>query len=196
MAGTIDVEGRLNDLYELQKKHAKLSRKLRKLEGTISKDRNLQLESVKNYGELLDVALWEIEEYGLDTFASFPVFTGTDHPRENLEKGAGFIRKVSEKHKVWSQIPYLDMNLETKDEIVYDPKEKFEIFFKPLIASGLLKNMVMKNGWEAARGCRTELEYAKENNLNILYEVRDVYGNLRIQKDLKPYSHLDGLKNN
>ena len=187
--GTVAPELRLEHLYELQNKYSKAARKLRNAEKIIHKERFIQIESVENYEDLLAVALWEIEEYGFDTMASFPIFTGTEDPGINLSKGDAFIRKVSDKLKVWSQIPYLDMNLETKNEIDYNPKEKFEKFYDPILSSGLIKNIVMREGWDKALGCITEHEMAKKNNLNILYEVRDKYGHLRIQKDLEPFWH-------
>jgi hypothetical protein len=119
------------------------------------------------------VALWEIDEYGLDSMASFPIFTagrGNGDPLMNCEEAQKFIRHLSyNDFKIFNQIPYLDMNLPKGVDISQDLKEKFDSFYIPLLKSGKIKTLCMMPGREKTQGCVTEHNLAKEEGIEIVY---------------------------
>jgi hypothetical protein len=168
------VGGAFNAYEERRRLVNKSVKKVASLEKFLSKERNIQLESVEDYENLLNVALWEIDEYGFDTMASFPIFSTQNRstPLDNLRYAENFINSISsEGFNVWSQIPYLDMNLPNlKIEKELETLSKFNEFYKPLLESGKIKNLYMRKGWENSLGCQTEHSIAEENNIKILYE--------------------------
>jgi hypothetical protein len=161
-------------LESAQKGYEKKARKVKNLEKMIDKTRNVMMEWVNSYEELLAVALWEIDEYGLDTMASFPIFSsgrGTGDPLLNCEIAQKFIRYLTSQgnERIFNQIPYLDMNLPRHVIVEQNIKEKFEKFYIPLLRSGKIKKMCMMRWWENSPGCVREHEVAQEQWIEISY---------------------------
>jgi hypothetical protein len=164
------------NLALLREKFAYAQRSLREVESEFEQLRRERLEKVKDYEELLKVALWEIESNGFDSMVSFPIFTGgkSSAPLENIAHGENLINYLSAYgYRVWSQVPYLDMNLNLEHAVMYDPKKKFDEFYRPLVQHVNFKEIVMMPGWEASQGCTTEHVHAKEAGKNILYIQED-----------------------
>lgn len=160
-----------------QKEYEKNYKKLKNLENTIDKQRNIMMQWVSTYEHLLQVALREIEEYDLNAITSFPVFSfgrWKGDPLINCEVAQKFMRHLTDSNRnsnmrIFNQIPYLDMNLWDKVNIKRDLKEKFEKFYIPLLESGKIKKMCMMQWWEHAPWCVTEHNTAKQEWLEISY---------------------------
>ncbi len=152
----------------------KAYRKLYEVENFIKLDRDQVLEKVNSPKELLETALWEIKEYGFDTMASFPIFSGVNMtPLEKIANAKHYINALSSRgYMVWSQVPYLNMNLpqHLSENVAFDTKEKFEEFYIPLLSSGAITNLCMHKNWENSVGCRTEHEVAKQCGVAIHYD--------------------------
>ncbi len=138
----------------------------------INSDLIEKLKEVKDYNELLQVALWYVQENKLDTMVLGPIFAhGSSEIANNIEKFEGVILKLEQEGvKVFSQIPFLDINLaqETKIHHFEDAKKFYEFYF-PLFRSGLIKKAYFLPGWELSYGATSEHECCKENNISIIY---------------------------
>lgn len=158
-------------LEAAQKNYEKNYRKLKKLEHILDKNRNVMMQWVTTYEDLLLVALWEIDEYGLDSMASFPIFSfwrGKGDPIINCDVAQTLIRHFSDS-RIFNQIPYLDMHLPDDVTITQNLKEKFDNFYIPLLKSGKIKKLYMMPWWEKAPGCVTEHDIAKQEGIEISY---------------------------
>lgn len=108
-----------------------------------------KLKEVKDYNELLQVAFWYIEKNSLDTMVLGPIFAhGPDHTANNLDK-LELVTADLEKQgiKVFSQIPFLDINLAQQTQMHhFETEQKFHEFYFPLFRSGLITTAYFMKG--------------------------------------------------
>jgi len=131
-----------------------------------------KLKEVKDYNELLQVAFWYIEKNSLNTMVLGPMFAhGPDHTANNLDKLETTISDLEGQGiQVFSQIPFLDINLAQETQMHhFETEQKFHEFYFPLFRSGLITAAYFMSGWEASRGASWEHECCKENNITIKY---------------------------
>ena len=109
--------------------------------------RRIKFSFVHNYKELYFVALWEIKQlsrFGKVSMVSAPLFsggTGNFHPNVKILKA--YIEHISSEGEiVWSQIPYLDVNIRRWANIQIDTSKKISEFYVPLIGSKKLTKLI------------------------------------------------------
>lgn len=131
-----------------------------------------KLKDVKDYNELLQVAFWYIEKNNLDTMVLGPIFAhGSSQIANNIEKFETVINDLQNQGvKVFSQIPFLDINLDQETQIHYfEDAKKFYEFYFPLFRSGFIKTAYFLPGWELSYGATSEHECCVENGIKIVY---------------------------
>ncbi len=131
-----------------------------------------KLKEVTNYQDLFEIALLHIQENKFDTIVLGPIFSmGSDHVANNLLKLEEAIKSLETAgEKVFSQVPFLDLNLAQDTKILhFETERKFHEFYFPLFKSGLIKNAYFLPGWEESRGASWEHSCCLENNITIKY---------------------------
>ena len=141
--------------------------------------RLLKFRKVKNYQNLLDVAIWEINilnKFGNVSMISAPLFSGGVGSFEKnlkiLENYTGYLS--SEGEIIWSQIPYLDLKLKRWSKIKVDTSKKIMHFYVPLIKSGTISKLICAGSiipnldfYKDSNGCKTERETAIKSGIEI-----------------------------
>lgn len=122
------------------------------------------MDNKEYYKKLLDRALSQIKETAC--MISGPIGVGIDSFDKNIEKLKNNIDLISQKEIVFNQIPYLDIYLEDSPK---DYSTKFEIFYKGLIQSGKISKLYISKGSQNSKGVISEIEYAKEKDILIVY---------------------------
>lgn len=133
----------------------------------------LMLKSCQNYDQLLCKAILimiKVSDSGF-VFVSSPLYAH----KKGIRAGLGSLRKAiidtaesdSDNGLVFNQIPFLNRSLPKLNK---DVRNKFEEFYKPLIASLPISKVVMNGDWQNSEGCKTEHDVAVEFGKNVLYQ--------------------------
>lgn len=123
------------------------------------------MDSELFYEDLLLKAFSVLEDNSSIVIGSLGVDTKDFKRNEKLFKE--YIYKLQRKNiKIFDQIPYLDIYLKNSPK---DYSKKFEIFYKGIIQSGKIKKIFVIPNWEKSLGVITEINFAKEKNIEIEY---------------------------
>ena len=120
------------------------------------------------YTNLLKEVIFDLERNG-DTFVMVAgaLGIGTETFKDNLKRMKDQMTLLaSQGHAVFDQTPYLDIY---HPEAPQDYAQKFDIFYKGIIQSGLIAKLFVLPGYEEARGVVSEIKYAKEKGIPITY---------------------------
>lgn len=131
-----------------------------------------KLKDVKDYNELLQVAFWYIEKNSLDTMVLGPIFSqGSDNTANNLDRLEAIISNLENQgSKIFSQIPFLDINLAQETQMHhFETEQKFHEFYFPLFRSGFIKTAYFISGWQNSKGASMEHGCCVENGIKIVY---------------------------
>ncbi len=131
----------------------------------------LHLRKCKNYDELRAKAIRLMSSESKEgfVFVSSPLYA---HP-QGLKKGIQELRKAiihqAEEHhgRVFNQIPFLNLYLAQLRSL--ETRNKFALFYEPVIQSSPISAIVMNQGWEQSQGCKTEHEAACQSSKKIEY---------------------------
>lgn len=120
------------------------------------------------YRRLLDEALADMRAAGgLFVMVSGALGVGTDDFDHNLSVMKEMITELeTDGHQVFDQTPYLDIY---HDDAPRDYAKKFEIFYKGVIQSGLIRKLYILPGFEQSPGVLSEINYAEEKAVEIEY---------------------------
>lgn len=141
--------------------------------------RLIKLKFVVNYQQLYQVAVWEINQlslFGSVVMVSAPLFSGgAGNFHKNLSILNQYIKLISSDGEiVWSQIPYLDINVSKWANIHLDTSKKINEFYVPIIRSQRIKKLICTTGitdripdYYDSLGCKTERQVALESNVQI-----------------------------
>ena len=140
--------------------------------------RRYKMRKVKNYFDLYQVAIWEIDllsHFGPVRMVSAPLFSGgVGDFQKNLKILERYINYISSDGDiVWNQINYLDVHIKRWSQISVDVSQKIKNFYVPLLQSGKIKTlicvggMISVPGYADSLGCKTERDSAIQAGVEI-----------------------------
>ncbi|QQR50230.1 hypothetical protein IPF86_04090 [Candidatus Nomurabacteria bacterium] len=131
----------------------------------------MNLRSCKNYDELLNKALTQMSKMnaGELVFISSPLYAHPHGVRKGIKELRKMIINAAEEHGglIFNQIPFLNLRLPNLS--ANETRNKFEVFYEPIICSPFISKVIMNQGWEISLGCKTEYEVAIRHAKQIEY---------------------------
>lgn len=122
------------------------------------------MDSSHFYRKLLEKANHQMQKDENTVIVIGPIFAGDKEKNLQVFEET-ILRLQSEGESVFSQIPFLDENLDNNPP--FDYETKFAVFYKGLFESGNIKKVYVLPGWEESGGTKQEIAFVQEQGVEI-----------------------------